>query len=115
MASPRKSVATGISSDNTAQAIDITVPAGQECVLYNVAVGNESNVEVTQPEYRLECPPGTTVFDGHSPQVLNFGSEGLVVPYTDSGDNVRLDIDAAASGLQTTGFMVYSLRTATQG
>ena len=102
-------VATGISTDAAALDVDIVVPAGQVAVIYNIDIGNESNVEVTQPTATLECPPATTVFTVTCPFSINFGEQGWQVPNAAAGDDVQLTIAAAAAGLKTTGLIIYEL------
>lgn len=108
----RKSVASQISSDASAQDIDVTVPANQQMVLYHLEVGNESNVDAVQPVWTLECPPATTRMTGHAPVSIDFGPEGWRVPQAAAGDNVQLTIAAAGSGLKSSGILVYKLVTA---
>ncbi len=109
MASRRKSVTSAISADAAADEIIVVVAAGQRMVLYNLEVTTESNADVVQPLWTLECPASTTRLQGHAPSSIYFGAEGWLVTNAAAGDDVEVNIGAAASGLKTTVSLVYEL------
>lgn len=86
----------------TIQNIDHVVAAGQEPFLRYLYIASSDGSRVG---YQLERPNGTVILRGYTPDFVDFGMEGFLVPGA-SGDDLRLAVSAGAAGIVTRGYLM---------